>query len=375
MAFEMVFPEQDATEAMAPNMERDAMVVKGSPAWRDRRKALNYTEVRVVDPELTSFAVNYTRQLPFIHQDACTPIPSETRGGVYGAYDFESMLDDEAQVVSPEAGYARGGLKRSKDNFLTIARGLEVPISDMITAESAPAAMVRDSVTRHVARSCDRTREKAYARVLFDGLAHGAAGAWGGVAKGIPGVTNPAFNPYSGTAAERQFQQWSVSTSDPLRAISMMADAMESRIGYLPNTLVLGALIPAQLVQVDDILDRVNRGQTSGQAEGSVRQVSEFITDLYGIPDFRIYQLRTIDTVGKFLNPKDAWLGYVSRTPDTMSPTAIANFYWDAWGGAQTTIDTYRRQSTNTEYVRGAYANVFKKVTPAAGVRMETVVA
>ena len=343
-------------------------VVKGSTEWQERRKALGFGDVRIVDPESTSFAMNYVRERNFVHMECCTPGASETTAGEYGEWTYESLLGGEAKPVADEGEVAQGGLQRKSESYIVRPMGYMEPIGDQLRAEASPVAQLDMTVAAHVSWVCAKTREKEFANVIT------TAGNWGGQVTGGTQATATTFDPYD--SRYRAMRNWSdAAQATPLRDIDIMATKMMSRTGYYPNTLILGAEVPIYLRNCDDFIDRVNRGQTPGeQAKGALRQLSDYMMDAHGIPSFQTRVMTEVDAVGNFINRSGAWLGYVEPMASTTMPTAIVNFYWTRWGGADTTIDSFYDQKSMKTYIRGVYANTFKVAAKDCGIAIASVI-
>lgn len=342
-------------------------VRKDSPQYRASNKAFDYNQVRVVDPELGSMAVNYIRDAGFLHENGgCTPVPTLTRAGSYGKYDPKTYVQDRAEGLAPRTVAAEGDLVRTKASYSVNPKAYSIPLSDLIDAEASSQALIMTSISQKIGEVCARTREIEYAKLLFDRQ----TGAWGGQVAGDAAATPAAtFNPYSGTANLRKIVKWSThATATPVRDLMAMGRIMKANTLFYPNTLVLGSRVPEEVVQADDLLGRVNRGQTDGTARGALNQLSMLVNEMWGTSDFRIYTMGEVEDIGKFINQNDAWLGFVSRTPTLTQPTAIANFYWTGWNGSpMTTFDSYYDQSTLSTMYRGVYANQFLPVADASG--------
>ena len=350
-------------------------VEKGSTAWKElRTKSLGFDEVRIVDPELTQFGVDWlSGDRMFVHQTCCTPVPVEAIAGSFGVWDLVSYLKNRAMPVADQGEQAEGSLSRSKDSYIVIPMSYKEAIGDIAVAQSSSAVNLQRNKSQKVAWTCGLTRELAFFNII------NTVGNWAGKVTG-GAATHADFDAYSTTAAERVMRKWSdLANATPLKDLGICATGMLERTRMHPNTLILGAEVLDYLLNTDDVVERNWAGQTSGQARGTVGNIVEYMT-AHGAMDFRVEVMREIQIDDantdqtKFINKRGAWLGYVERSPSMEMPTAIANFYWTQFGGAETTIDTYRDVGLMRSFVRGVYANQFKAVTSACGIHFTDVV-
>ena len=365
------------------NGKLEEFVVKGSKSWQERRKALGFEGVRVVDPELTSMAVNYIRETRFVHEmGGATPVPSNSRDGTYGLYDPKSYVDQRAAPVSERAPVAEGRLIRTKASYHTVPMGFEIAESDLIFSEATPMALLQTSIAQAVSEACGRTREIEYANLLFEDTA--PYNRWGGVAFGVAhaagvGDTIDPYDSGARTAANdaRKFVQWSdKANARVMYTLARMGRTMFRNGLVFPNLFVMGAGLPEQMIETDDILNRVNQGQTTGSAMGDLANVQAYLNRVWNGADVQFRTMNEISAIGVEINEKDAWLGYVDPAPTITRPTALANFYWQGWKGSPTTtFDSYTDQKLMSRMYRGVYANQFAVVAKNSGILLKDVIA
>ena len=218
-------------------------------------------------------------------------------------------------------------------SYLCDVWSLGVDLDDQTLANAdAPLSLESDS-TKFLMNKLLISMEKQWTTNFFGG------GLWTGTT----------------TGADITTLTWGVSTVDCVSDLQNQADAMHSRTGYYPNTVVFGAKAYRAFVNHASVLDRIKYTQT-----GTVTE--DLVGGLLGIP--RIFVLRANEVTTKegqpgsvtaaIGNDDDVALFYSAPSPSLLTPSAGYGFSWNRYlaGGAGQRVMRFEmpeRRSTRIE--------------------------
>lgn len=219
--------------------------------------------------------------------------------------------------------------------------------------------MPGEHAVRVVTAACLRRMEHEYTEVALKDT------AWNGVVNGQNGATPAGLNPF--VAANRDIQQVDQMSAEPIQDFQIMRSAFIKWTGYEPNTQVIGGDLAPVLFNQDNVIDRVNRGQTNGVAEITPAQWGAATR----IPN--VYVMESISAQGTFFFPKGFWIGYIDPNPGTNGVTALSMFSLDAFrDGASISIDTRYSEDLMANIVRAVFALDFHVVSKDLGIFCES---
>ena len=139
------------------------------------------------------------------------------------------------------------------------------------------------------------------------------------------------------TDANNNLVFWSDASSTPIQDVRLLKRIIHQSTGFRPNVLVLGRAAYDTLLDHEDIIARLDRGQTTGP----VMATRESLAALFELEEILImdsvYNSATegatdaIDFIG---GGKDGLLAYRTPAPGVMVPSAGYTFSWNAYGMA-----------------------------------------
>ena len=312
--------------------------------------ALGMGGLKTENPDLDSYAAGWMigEQAKFIAPMGCSQINSDSADGSYPIWDLENLLAMRAGKISPGAPADDGKLKLSRQSFLCEPYSYEVPVADLVVAQAAGTALdVQMTATEAVTRAAGAEMEQVYHDTVFNTASWAANVA--GVATGPTAAAS--FDPYSGTAGDRNILRLSAPDSNPVQDFRRMRLAMEEQTGYTPTHAIFGAKAYEDLVEHPAVIARMNRGQTNGPAMAN----REDLQNLFEIPN--VLPMRSLSAKGSFFNDDSVWVGYVNAMPGTSGVTSVACMSWNRFApGAQIVIDSYYDQRRRSLMMRSTMA-------------------
>lgn len=172
---------------------------------------------------------------------------------------------------------------------------------------------------------------------------------------------------------------WDTASGDPISDIEARRIAMLERTGKKPNTMVMSASVWSKVKNNANVIDRMNRGQTSGPAMAMVQNFAE----LTEIP--RILIAESIENTAaegasdshSFIFGKHCLLLHVAETPGRYTASAGYTFTWRGLSGsnvAGTRITRFEDIKTRSRRVEIESAYDQKLVSADLGEMLDDVI-
>ena len=236
--------------------------------------------------------------------------------------------------------------------------GVHMDLDDYVIANADEGVDLAVSATEYVTEQLLLKRDQVFAAAAF------TTGVWTG------STTGSDITP--GTL-------WSASSSTPINDIQSQADAIESKTGRKPNTMLLGADVYTALKDNDDILDRVKYTE-----RGVV--TTDLLAALFGVDRVMIagsiYNSALEGATASYsrvFDADDALLCYVPENPGLMTPAAGYMFSFTGVAGADQFEGLrtlrYRMDSHHSERIEALAAFDFKVTGSDLGVFFDECVA
>lgn len=208
------------------------------------------TQVRPIDPLVTGFGLKFIQtQDAYIADDVAPVIGSNGDTGTYFIWEPANLFRIENTAWSNNGGAPRVDMRATKDAYLCLKYGLEIPVSDDDRRNSLDPVGLERRATERITRGMILDRENRVATTITNlTISDGV--------NGISSLTAPA----GGT-------RWSGTTADPRGNIDTGKQQMLKQIGVLPNTLILGA---------DSYFDIV-KNNTTGTAGAIIKAAIQYV--------------------------------------------------------------------------------------------------
>lgn len=314
-----------------------------------------------VDRLLTNLSIAYVQgQDQFIASKIFPIVPVEKRSDLFRVYPKDDWFRDEAQKRAPGTESAGGGYNISTDNYFAETYAFHKDIDDQTRDNSDADVNLDKDATEFVTQRMLLKREKVWVTKNFQ------PGVWGTT------ITGVAAGPGAG-----QVLRWNDVNSDPRADVKAARRKILSTTGYKPNTLVLHYDVMDALIDHPDFIERIKYTSRESINEDALAKI-------FGVE--RVLVAGAIENSAKegvapavmdFVYGKHAWLGYVTRTPSLMAPSAGYTFSWKHAPlnnnmGIQ--IKRFRMEPIESERVEGQIAFDDKKVALDLGYFFETIV-
>lgn len=276
-----------------------------------------------VNAPLTNISIAYMQSADSFVADKVFPnIPVAKQSDRYYTYDRGEFNRDEMQERAP--GTESAGGSYTLDNTPTyFARvySFHKDIDDQMRANADDMLNPDREATMYVTSKALIRREKLFVQRFMK------PGLWLYDAKGTADGTSA-----TGISTRR----WDDAASNPVTTMKTAKRTVAENTGYEPNTLVLSRSAYDALIEHPDIIDRVNRGQTTGAAQVTRQNLAA----LFEVE--RVLVMNAIENVAKegqaaqhrFIGSNNALLCYATKAPGLMTPTAGYTFSWTGLMGS-----------------------------------------
>ena len=275
-------------------------------------------QIRTKDPDLSTYAADWREdQDVYVARKACSRVVTQSIDASFPIFDRETMMAQRAELIGNEGVAARAKSVIDRTHFRVKGWGFEDHIGEFTASQSMSTGLnPEDHSVEVCTEALNRRQEQEYKNEALDDS------VWDGVAVGRTAATDIALNPFD--SANRGIQQVLQDDAEPIRDFQLMRTGFLKQTGYAPNVCILGGDLAPVLFNHDNVIDRVNRGQTNGVAE---------ITEMQWSAAIRVantYVMESVDVRGTFFFEKGFWLGYVNPNPGSDGVTAISCFSYDA---------------------------------------------
>ena len=282
-----------------------------------------------VNRPLTNLAIAFMQsEGKFIARRVFPQIPVENQSNAYFTFPREAFWRDEMKKRAPATETEGITWPLSLDTYHCDVWGLHNPIADMTRANAdAPVQLDR--------RSSQLLMQQALIRMERDWVSQFfAQSAWnlgfGGHASTRSGTPDPS----AGT--KPTVPHWNAATGTPIEDIRFACDYMQQITGMRPNVLVLPRRVYSILIDLDEIIGRLNRGQTTGPAMANKDSLAAL---------FEVEEILTLEAIynsaAEGLDASFQWIGgsndallaYRASAPGIDVPSAGYSFTWSGYVG------------------------------------------
>lgn len=310
-----------------------------------------------VDRYLTNFSVNYVQAARnFVAQRAASVIPVLKQTDMYVVYDRGYFWRDESAPRPLGGRPQQVGYKLGSGTYNAIEYALEHVVDDRQRANADDPIRLDENATTLLTQKQMIKQDRIWATNFF------TTGKWTTEYAGVN--SGPGTN---------QFLKFSLADSDPIGVLDLVKDGMNSKTGFMPNTLVLGANVRRELRTHPDISDRIKYTRTGIADEDIMGALFEVDNVVVARSIYNAAAEGAADNFSFIVDPNSMWLGYIDPNPGLDSPTAIALFAWtglipgatNALGGV---MERGRDDRAHSDYFQNRMAWDLKQVAPDLGV-------
>jgi hypothetical protein len=316
---------------------------------REARKVSDIQGEMRVDQYLSNFSISWRQdQANYVGPQAATPIPVLNESDKYAIYPPGYFWRDEAEVRPLGGRPVQVRYKVENGQYLAEEWALEHTIDDRQRRNAAsPYNLDEAGVTLLEGKQLIR-EDRTWATKFFK------AGVWS-----HDFVAGTDFDPFDDAA------------SLPISFLDGVKTTMAQATGKMPNTIVLGANVPAALRSNPDILDRIKYTQKGVASLDVLASLFEVDKVLVARAVYNAANEGAADDIDFIVDPNGMWMGYIEPSPRMDAPTAIARFGWTGLHpGANTAggvILRGRDDRASSDWIQSRNAYDYKLVSPDLG--------
>ena len=211
-------------------------------------------DVQAVDQVLTNLLIGYQQaETRFVASRVFPTVPVAQDSGTYYIFTKKYWFSNSMVTRAPGTGYARGSFGVSTATYAALQFGLEYPIADEVKANSQLPMDLEQVATRWLAQQSLIKKEVNFSADFMQ------SGVWG-----TSGSVTAKFSDYT--------------ASDPVADVLTAKRVVSNATGFVPNTMVMGDIVHARLVNHPDIMDRVK--YTMG---AKIDDINSALAALFGV--------------------------------------------------------------------------------------------
>lgn len=299
----------------------------------------------------------------FLSRSLFGVLPVDDDAGKYHEINMDDVMRDEMRERAPGATIEQVDWKVGDASYMTKQYAFGQKLPEEYTAKGYPALPIEEAANAIANERAMVSMEVRFANAAWK------TGVWG---RDLAGDTSDV--------ADVSYVAWNRSASKPIHNLRAEARRMK-RVGWRrPNTLALGAKVAEDLLTNDQIIGRLNNGQTpGGPAEASLADLAKL---------FRVGRVVVADAVYNsanqgatadkdfILNERSAWLGYVAPKMTKFTLSSATTITWRRLAGNDQGVRVYRRwdDSVRSWIIEVIHDEVFKIVSPALGTFFNNIV-
>lgn len=279
------------------------------------RKAQPTPSAVHVDRTLTNYSVAVMNDDGFLGDRVFPVIPVNKQSDLYRVYDRGSFQRDEMEKRAPGAESPTIGYETSTSPYFANVWSIATDVDEQ-TEENADEEVDLDlEATLLLTQAARINRDRQWVTNYF------TTGVWTGVADET-------------LAGNDQFSDYT--NSDPLGVMESKLVGVAEATGFRPNVAVMGPRVWQQLKNHPDLVDRLNRGQTSGSAMVMRQNLAELLEIDEVIVPTAIYNAGAEGLADDFdfIFGKNILFLYVAPNPGRYAVSAGVTFTWQGFSGA-----------------------------------------
>ena len=282
-----------------------------------------------VNRPLTNISIAYIQGADaFVASKAFRQLPVVKQSDAYFEYDRGEFNRDAMEERMPGAESAGGTYKVGTTTYYARVWAYHKDIPDQVRAnEDSPLSSDRDA-TIFVTHKAMIRRERSWAtQYLKDNV-------W---TYSVDGAGARSGNLSLTVAANNNLVFWNRAAGSPIEDIQLMRRTVLESTGFEPNVLVLGRPVYDALVVSPHIIERLDRGQTTGPAMATKQQLSALfeVDEILVMNAIHNTAAEGVDAAHSFIGGKDGLLLYRPASPGILTPAAGYTFTWTGYPGAE----------------------------------------
>jgi hypothetical protein len=286
-------------------------------------------DVQAVDPVLTNMLIGYQQAADrFVASRVFPAVPTDKDSGTYYIFTKKYWFLDELEQRAPGTEFARIAFGVSTDTYATLQWAADYAIADEVRANSQIPMDLETAGVQFLAQRSMIRKEVQFAADFMKTT------VWG-------------------TDDDDSTTDWDdYQSGDPVTDVETAVRTIGNNTGMTANTLVMGNIVWAALINHPDILDRFK--YTQGITQSSIAAA---LAPALGVGQILVSQATyaNINEAGTFsatnIIDDDCLVCYVNPSPGIFNATAGLTFAW-AGGGGTGTMYSYRDDTTHSDVIQ-----------------------
>ena len=311
-----------------------AKMVRGS----EYAKFIEPTEGDVhVNRPLGNILINWMQdQMGFVAGRVFPSVPVAKKSDEYWEYDIGSLFRDDMKERGLSTESAGSTHKVGTQTYTCRVRALHEDIDDRTRINQDRPLAEDSAMTMILGQKGMINRERNWVQKFF------VSGLW---RYDMNGAGNRSGTIDLTSNANNNVVYWNNAAGTPIEDVRL-ASRIVGLSGHRPNVMVLSREVYDILVDHDDIIGRLNRGQTTGTAMANrddlarLFEVEELLV-MDGI--YNSGNIAAANPTNAYIGGKHALLAFRAPMPSLIMPSAGYTFNWNGYLGATPTGDRIKR--------------------------------
>ena len=281
-----------------------------------------------VNRPLTNIAIAYMNsEMDYVADKVFPPVPVMNQSNQYWIIPRDAWFRDSWEIRRPGAESAGGGYELQRSTYSCDPWGFHKDVDDQSRANQDSPLSLDMQATEFVTQLGMIRKEVNWMDAYFK------TNVWAFEGEGA--AARSASLDLTGTTAN-DVVYWDAVGGTPVEDVRLIRSLVKQRTGRRPNVAVLGEFVYNALVDHDDIIGRLNRGQSSGPAMAN----RDDLARLFEVDEVLVASAientadegATIDM--DFIGGKHALFAYRPPTPGLYVPSAGYTFSWTGYAGS-----------------------------------------
>lgn len=286
-----------------------------------------------INAPLTNISIAYAQDAShFVAARVFPVIPVTKQSDAYFTYNKDDFNRNDMAERAAGTESSGGTYDIGNETYFARVYAYHRDIPDQVRANAdAPLDMDREA-TIFVTQKAMLKRESLWAANYF--TAGNPGDTWTFDVDGASTDSGAAFDPTNAANNQRLF--WNDAASNPIENIREGKRYVLEATGFVPNTLTVGQAVYDTMCDHPAIVDRIDRGQTTGPAKVGLVTLA----DLFEVDQVLVMRAiqntapKTATATHSFIGGKHALLSYAPPEPGLMTPSAGYTFAWTGLTGA-----------------------------------------
>lgn len=286
-------------------------------------------DVQAVEPILTNLVVGYQQSDDrYVAGKVFPAIGVDKDSGTYYIFTKKYWMMNDMQPRAYGTEYSMGGFGVSTGTYATIQYALAFPLSDEVRRNNQVPLDMETAAARWLANNSMLNKEIKFSADFMK------TSVWG-----TDNTTDTDWDDFT--------------SGDPISSVLTAKQTISKNTGYDPNTMVIGYVVKAALVNHPDILDRVKyvNAVNADYIDGALAAVFGLANVWTSKASYTTANEAVASPTYSTIIDDDALICYVEPSPGLFQASSGYTFAWPGGGGTGTAT-RIREDSKDADVVR-----------------------